>query len=297
MNIKQAAEQSGVPSQNIRFYEKEGLLAPMRRPGNGYRDYSDQDLRTLKLIRTLRMLDMPLPQIRRVLAGTLTLPEAAKAQRTRLVEQSLRLEAAIRFCGELAESGQSAGELDVDSCLRRMTEPPQPGYCTHWLADYRAVARAEHEKQFTFLPDTPVTNPREFTDALLAYGAQHGLELVVEQEGMCPRFTIDGVEYRAVRRYTHCRGVPVASVRCTVAHPEDFEPDVAPGRRRWQRLLHHAWPVLAALAVLAVCLWDRLALLLTTWWGWGLLLCFAAAAVSGAVYNYYMFYNENGKGR
>ena len=28
MNIKQAAEQSGVSSPNIRFYEKEGLMTP-----------------------------------------------------------------------------------------------------------------------------------------------------------------------------------------------------------------------------------------------------------------------------
>ena len=32
MNIKQASEQSGVSAPNIRFYEKEGLLTPARRP-------------------------------------------------------------------------------------------------------------------------------------------------------------------------------------------------------------------------------------------------------------------------
>lgn len=33
MNIKQAAEQSGVSSPNIRFYEKEGLMTPARNRG------------------------------------------------------------------------------------------------------------------------------------------------------------------------------------------------------------------------------------------------------------------------
>lgn len=61
MNIKQAAEQSGVSSPNIRFYEKEGLMTPARNRGNAYRDYTAEDIRTLKLIRMLRMLDMPLP--------------------------------------------------------------------------------------------------------------------------------------------------------------------------------------------------------------------------------------------
>ena len=67
MNIKQASEQSGVSAPNIRFYEKEGLLTPARRQGNDYRDYTAGDVRTLKLIRMLRMLDVPLPTIKAVL--------------------------------------------------------------------------------------------------------------------------------------------------------------------------------------------------------------------------------------
>ena len=57
MNIKQASEQSGVSAPNIRFYEKEGLLTPARRQGNDYRDYTAGDIRALKLIRMLRMLE------------------------------------------------------------------------------------------------------------------------------------------------------------------------------------------------------------------------------------------------
>ncbi|MDR3784395.1 MAG: MerR family transcriptional regulator, partial [Dysosmobacter sp.] len=46
---------SGVPRANIRYYEAEGLLAPAR-SGNGYRDYSEEDLRTLEKIKLLRRL-------------------------------------------------------------------------------------------------------------------------------------------------------------------------------------------------------------------------------------------------
>ena len=69
MNIKQASEQSGVSAPNIRFYEKEGLFTPARRQGNDYRDYTAGNIRTLKLIRMLRMLDVPLPTIKAVLRG------------------------------------------------------------------------------------------------------------------------------------------------------------------------------------------------------------------------------------
>lgn len=51
MNIKQAAEQSGVSARNIRYYEQAGLLTPARNPENEYRIYSQADVRALKLIR------------------------------------------------------------------------------------------------------------------------------------------------------------------------------------------------------------------------------------------------------
>ena len=79
MNIKQAAEQSGVSARNIRYYEQAGLLTPARNPENEYRIYSQADVRALKLIRMLRTLDMPVEEIGTVLNGTLPLAEAANA--------------------------------------------------------------------------------------------------------------------------------------------------------------------------------------------------------------------------
>lgn len=84
MNIKQAAEQSGVSARNIRYYEQAGLLTPARNPENEYRVYSQADVRALKLIRMLRTLDMPVEEIGTVLNGTLPLAEAAERQRQRL---------------------------------------------------------------------------------------------------------------------------------------------------------------------------------------------------------------------
>ena len=86
MNIKQASEQSGVSSPNIRFYEKEGLLTPARNRSNAYRDYTAEDVRTLKLIRMLRMLDLPLPTIQSVLRGEQPLAEAIQAQQEALAQ-------------------------------------------------------------------------------------------------------------------------------------------------------------------------------------------------------------------
>ena len=62
MTIKEIEELSGMPRANIRFYEAEGLLRPDR-DANGYRNYSEEDLRILQKIRLLRALHVSLEDI------------------------------------------------------------------------------------------------------------------------------------------------------------------------------------------------------------------------------------------
>ena len=50
MRIKEVEARVGLSAKNIRFYEKEGLLAPRRQAGNGYRDYDEGELSTLRRI-------------------------------------------------------------------------------------------------------------------------------------------------------------------------------------------------------------------------------------------------------
>ena len=220
MNIKQAAEQSGVSARNIRYYEQAGLLTPARNPENEYRIYSQADVRALKLIRMLRTLDMPVEEIGTVLNGTLPLAEAAERQRQRLEAEQQKLAAAAAFCTELAAGDRTAAELDVDSCLERMDSlAPAGGWFTDWVQDYRKMAAAEHKRQFTFTPDTAIATPQEFTAELLAWAANCGEEIVITHEGMTPRFTLDGIEYRAVRYSSHVRNIPILRVRCEVCDP------------------------------------------------------------------------------
>ena len=55
MNIAEAERRTGLSRANIRFYEKEGLLTPTR-GANGYRDYTEDDVQTLRKIMLLRRL-------------------------------------------------------------------------------------------------------------------------------------------------------------------------------------------------------------------------------------------------
>lgn len=257
MNIKQASQLSGVSAQNIRYYEREGLLCPQRDRNNAYRQYSDKDLHTLKLIRMLRMLDMPLDDIRSVLEGTAALPQVLQSQEKRLQAQSEKLRLAIRFCRELKTSVGEADQLDVDACLARMESAPQTGgFFSEWVQDYKRVAAAQHEEKFTFVPDGPVTNPREFTDALLAWSRAAGKDIVITQESMYPRFTMDGAEYEAHRIYRRLGygpvRVPLAVVRCCLCGTSGRDASVASPRRRLLRILRCVFPSLPFFALIMI---------------------------------------------
>jgi len=68
MNIGAAAERSGMPPKTIRYYESVGLIQPAERRGNGYRDYSDKDVATLRFVHRARGLGFTIEECRELLA-------------------------------------------------------------------------------------------------------------------------------------------------------------------------------------------------------------------------------------
>ena len=56
MTIKEVEQITGLSRSNIRFYEKEELINPARNGSNGYREYSEDDIKTIKKIAYLRTL-------------------------------------------------------------------------------------------------------------------------------------------------------------------------------------------------------------------------------------------------
>ena len=103
MNIKEAENLSGISGQNIRYYEKQGLISPKRNRINSYREYGEEDIRILKTIRMLRMLDMPIEQIRLILKGDLSMGDALDMQKVRLEVQAKKLQSAISFCEQMGK--------------------------------------------------------------------------------------------------------------------------------------------------------------------------------------------------
>lgn len=252
MNIKQASEQSGVSAPNIRFYEKEGLLTPARRQGNGYRDYTAGDIRALKLIRMLRMLDVPLPAIRAVLQGEQSLQQALQNQQTVLEQQAAHLAVARSFCAELVRQRPQAETLDVDACLTRMEKPAVQGaFCSGWLQDYRTLAQVQHQRHFSFIPEGSINTPQEFTAALQTYAKANGMQFSLEKEGMYPEFSLDGIPYKAYRNPGKYRD----EICCDAVHPEQLDTGLPPRREKLLRIARIVLPPVCTFAAIMAAGW------------------------------------------
>ena len=67
MNIGEASRQSNLPAKTIRYYEDIDLLKPAR-AGNGYRDYSREDVHQLRFLQRSRSLGFSIEECRTLLS-------------------------------------------------------------------------------------------------------------------------------------------------------------------------------------------------------------------------------------
>ena len=69
MKIQELADKMGLTIHTIRFYEKEGLLDDrhVRRESNNYRNYSEEAIERLKLIKKFQSIGCSLAELKEVL--------------------------------------------------------------------------------------------------------------------------------------------------------------------------------------------------------------------------------------
>ncbi|MFK0211541.1 MerR family transcriptional regulator [Streptomyces sp. NPDC090298] len=67
LSIGELAERAGVTVKTVRFYSDRGLLPEAGRSSGGHRRYGADALDRLRFIRSLRALDLPVPDVERVL--------------------------------------------------------------------------------------------------------------------------------------------------------------------------------------------------------------------------------------
>jgi len=127
LKINEVEALVGITKKNIRFYEAEGLLTPRRNSENGYREYGDAEVETLRRIKLLRKLGIPLEEIRQMQGGVHTVGDGMRRHLVTLERDRANLEEAARLCAELADCRERLDALDAQSLLGRMEQMEQEG--------------------------------------------------------------------------------------------------------------------------------------------------------------------------
>ena len=68
MRIGELADQLGINTKTIRYYEQIGLIPPAPRTSGGYREYTDTDADRLTFIRTAQRLGLSLEEVAEILS-------------------------------------------------------------------------------------------------------------------------------------------------------------------------------------------------------------------------------------
>lgn len=123
MTIKEVEEQTGLSRSNVRFYEKEKLISPVRNETNGYRDYSESDIENIKKIAYLRTLGISIEDIRNVILGKTILREAIQKQNDMLKSQIVDLNRAKILCEKmLNEKDMAYNDLQVERYVKELND-------------------------------------------------------------------------------------------------------------------------------------------------------------------------------
>ncbi|MBD6616782.1 MerR family transcriptional regulator [Komarekiella sp. 'clone 1'] len=96
LTIQQVATLTGLSVHTLRYYERNGLLAPVNRAANGHRRYSAMDIARIKFLTRLRTTGMPIRQMQKFADLYRQKPEAIAERR--LILEAHEREVTQRIC-------------------------------------------------------------------------------------------------------------------------------------------------------------------------------------------------------
>lgn len=69
LTVGELAKKTGLTTKTIRFYEEIGLIKQAERAENRYRSYPVEMVEELRIIKTVRDLGLPIPEIKKLMVG------------------------------------------------------------------------------------------------------------------------------------------------------------------------------------------------------------------------------------
>ena len=244
MNGKQAEKITGISRRNLRFYEDQGLIEPERNPENDYREYSEKDIERLKIIRSLRTIDVPVETIGNYFHGKITMAQLAEDQERRLEEKQKEVEVALNICKELHSVENFTGNT-VDNLLAKMDEPEvHKSLFTEWLNDYKQAADYADKDFFYIVPESKIETRNDMTIALLNYAEENNMEIEFIKEGLNPTFKLNGITYSAScanSSYTNMSDIMWPEIFCQALYPEEIYKKPLTKKQKVMAFIHNWW--------------------------------------------------------
>ena len=121
LRIGEVARRTGLPVKTIRYYCDQGLLQPRARSESGYRLFDEENLAELTIIRSLRAMDVSIPELARILevrrAGVCNCSVLKDSIAAKMESIHLRIDELAAIKDELArllDSWQDCGGLKPD---------------------------------------------------------------------------------------------------------------------------------------------------------------------------------------
>jgi len=124
MLIHELERKTGLDRPTIRYYEKEGLISPMRTE-NGYRQYTDSDAETLDKIKLMRQLGVSVGKIKELNCGTENISSVISAQILALESQISKDTRASAVCAAILSDGANYATIDSGYYLKMFDQPDE----------------------------------------------------------------------------------------------------------------------------------------------------------------------------
>jgi DNA-binding transcriptional MerR regulator len=131
MRIGDLARRAGTTMRTIRYYEQLGLIAPAARTRGGFRLYEEDEVRKLRVIKNLQLLDTPLAQVKAFFdqrqqgrVASEIAPGIAKLLRRQLEEMEGRIAQYRAMQASLRET------LEILQCCSDCLLEPGPDVCS-----------------------------------------------------------------------------------------------------------------------------------------------------------------------
>jgi MerR family transcriptional regulator, copper efflux regulator len=120
MRIGELAEQAGISTKAIRYYEQVGILAAPARTSSGYRAYGQAAVGRLGFVHAAQAVGLTLGEIRQIVAfrddGQAPCAHVTDLLRRHTADLDARIRELQQLRGELQQLAERASTLDPEHC-------------------------------------------------------------------------------------------------------------------------------------------------------------------------------------